>query len=68
MLQAFACTDHDGHYPVGVASVVFAEDEAQARALLAAELREHGLKDERFTLRRLNSTKPKAFVLQDGDY
>jgi hypothetical protein len=68
-MNTYVCTDHDGHWPVGVASVIFAESEDHARALLKAALREHGLKDsEPFTLRLINHTGPKAFVLQDGDY
>jgi hypothetical protein len=67
-VNIYTCTDHDGHW-VGVASVVVASTEDEARALLCAELREHGLDDKRpFTLRRINTDQPKAFVLQDGDY
>lgn len=68
-MNVYVCTDHDGHWPVGVASVVFANSETEARGLLAAELHEHGLDEtKRFTLRQLNPTNPKAFVLLDGDY
>ena len=68
-LRVFTCTDHAGHYPVGVASVVVASSEAEARELLDAELREHGLNpDEGYSLREINPEKPKAFVLLDGDY
>lgn len=68
-MDVYVCTDHDGHWPVGVCSVVVAGSEHQARGLLQAELHEHGL-DERkpFTLRRLSLEQPKAFVLLNGDY
>lgn len=67
-MQVFVCTDHDGHYPVGVCSVVVAEDEEKARALLVAELTTHGLKAGKgFSLRRLNIEQPRAFVILDGD-
>ena len=68
-MQGYVCTDHDGHYPVGVASIIVAPDEDEARRLLAAELREHGLDAGKpFTLRRIQSEKPQAFVLLDGNY
>lgn len=67
-LNVYTCTDHEGHW-AGVASVVVAETEDVARDLLIAELKEHGLRQVRpFTLRRINTAHPKAFVLQDGDY
>ena len=67
-LNVYTCTDHEGHW-VGVASVVVAETEEIAKDLLIAELAEHGLKQTKpFTLRRINTAHPKAFVLQDGDY
>ena len=67
-LKLFVCTDHAGRQPVGVASVVLAHTEYEARELLAAKLKEHGLPEKPFTLRKLNNTAPKAFVLHDGDY
>lgn len=69
MLNVYTCTDHDGFYPVGVASVVVAETEEIARDLLKTELKEHGLDYHKpFTLRRINTAHPKAFVLLNGDY
>ena len=68
-MRVFVCTDHDGYYPVGVASVVVAVDEGEARSLLLAELTERGLRGNgTFTLREINATAPRAFVLHDGDY
>jgi hypothetical protein len=67
-LSVFTCTDHDGHF-VGGASVVVARNEDSARELLKDELRQHGLNpNAAFTLRRISTETPKAFVLQDGDY
>jgi hypothetical protein len=69
MMRVYVCTDHQTHYPVGGASVVVAEDEEQARALLYAELRTHGLrKDEPFTLQEVSLDRPHAVVLNNGDY
>lgn len=70
-MRLFTCTDHDGHWPVGAASVVVASGEAEASALLDEALKKHGLKpyaDCRYTLREINITTPRAFILQDGDY
>lgn len=68
MMNVYTCTDHEGHW-VGVASVVVANDEDQARELLIAELKTHGLvQGKSFNLRRIDTSEPRAFVLQDGDY
>lgn len=68
-MNVYTCTDHEGLYPVPVASVVVANSEAEARELLTAELREHGLKQKHpFTLRQIQTERPQAFVLSNGDY
>lgn len=68
-MEIYICTDHDGHYPVGVCSVIVAHSETEARGLLKKELHEHGLDEHKpFTLRRLSMDNPKAFVLLNGDY
>lgn len=69
-MKVYICDDHAGRYPVGVCSVVVANEEAEARSLLIAELKTHGLDGTKppFTLRRLNTKQPKAFVIRDGDY
>lgn len=55
-MNVYVCTDHDGHWPVGVCSVVVADNEDDARALLTAELPHHGLDAGKpFTLRLLNT-------------
>lgn len=67
-MNVYTCTDHDGHW-VGVASVVVAPSEEIARRMLQVELQSHGLSGNKpFTLRQINITEPRAFVLQDGDY
>jgi hypothetical protein len=70
-VRLFFCTDHASVWPVGVASVVVASDEDEARSLLDAELVGRGLKpyaDEPYTLLEANHDKPGAYVLRDGDY
>jgi hypothetical protein len=67
-MNVYTCTDHDGHW-VGVASVIVAEDEEDARVLLIKELRSHGLDEAKpFTLQKINTNDPRAYVLQNGDY
>jgi hypothetical protein len=67
-LKVFTCTDHKGHWPVGVASVVVADSETGARQLLDRELRLHGLAPSDYTLQEISTELPRAFVLTDGDY
>jgi hypothetical protein len=67
-LKVFVCIDHEGHEMEEVASVIFAHTELEARKLLEDELTEYGLKSNTwpFTLREINGTSPKAFILRDG--
>lgn len=70
-LRVYVCTDHDGHWPVGVASVVVAADEVQARDLLDAELRKERLEPhdrEPYTLCAIDLEQPSAHILNNGDY
>lgn len=67
-MKVFTCTDHSTHWPVGGASVVVAESEAQARYLLEKELRVRGLDPNEFTLKEIALDIPLVVVLRDGDY
>lgn len=67
-MRVWTCNDHDGHWPVGTASVVVAPDEGTARSLLAAELATRGLDADRFTLVELETDGLAVRVLRDGDY
>jgi hypothetical protein len=68
-LDVFVSDDFHGHWPVGTSAVIVARDEAQARKLLQAELITHGLgKHDDFHVRKIQTERPQAFVLQDGDY
>ena len=67
-MKVWTCNDHNGHY-VGVASVVVADDERHARALLKAELVKQGLDPNvPFTLNPLDMNTAMAYVIQNGDY
>jgi hypothetical protein len=69
MNKVFYCTDHDGHYPVGVASIIVAPNEASAREALKATLNDMGLKGNNpFTLQELDTSKNRVVVLADGNY
>lgn len=69
-MNVWANTEFTGHYPVGTASIVVAETQDQAAALLNAALVERGLKEtarpEQFS--RIATNTPVAVVLNDGDY
>ena len=70
-MKVYMAKGHDGHWPVGTASVVVAEDITQAMALLDAALIAQGLKpfkDEQYTLVSLDTSTPAAYVLCNGDY
>lgn len=68
-LRIWTCTDHEGHWTVGSASVVVAETEDQARVLLVHALRGHGIVTtlDKFTLTEIEMY-PHAIVLNDGSY
>lgn len=66
--KVYVCTDHDSHWPVGVASVVIADSEEEARKLLDEQLLEHGLlsyENSKYSLKEITSG---AHVLCDGNY
>lgn len=75
-MNVYTCNDHVGHW-VGTASVIVAENELQAYELLRVQLVKHGLnlevleaekRGEMPTFQPLDTTKPQAIVLQNGDY
>jgi hypothetical protein len=66
--KLFTCIDHAGHFPVGVASIVWAHTEHEARGLLTAALKAEGLPEKQFTLRQIDTGRPRAIVLRNGDY
>ena len=67
-MNVYTCTDHDGYWPVGAASIVVAENEEEARTLLREKLVSMDLDPDGFTLQVLDTSTPKAVVLRDGDY
>ena len=67
-MKIYTCIDHAQHFPVGCASVVIASNRPQAKKLLDAELKEHGLKAGGYTLQEIDVNRSQAIVLRDGDY
>jgi hypothetical protein len=68
-LHVYVCTDHDYHFPVGVASVVIARNQVDARGLLDAQLEARGLNPNKpYTLVEIGQDGPVAVVLCDGNY
>lgn len=68
-MKLWTCTDHETHWPVGGGSIVMADTAEQAADLLYAALEKSGLrKGEPFTLQEVDTSKPFALVLCDGNY
>lgn len=67
-MRLWTCVDHEGYWPTGVASVVIANTEGEARALLSAALREKSLDDQVFTLQEVDLARTGAYVLNDGNH
>lgn len=69
-MRIWCCTDHETHWPVGGASIVVAETEADARRLLTEALAREGLKQlpDEMTLREIDTSTAHAVVLANGDY
>ena len=70
-MKLYICTDHDCHFPVGVASIVIADDRAEAIELLDKELISDGLRSfihVPYTLTEVDCNKKQAIILDDGNY
>ena len=70
-MKVYTCKDHDAHWPVGVASVIIANNEEEAKQLLDLALIEQGLggfDDEPYTLEEMDITEPGVEMLCNGSY
>lgn len=68
-MKVFTCDDHEGHWPVGTASVVVADNEDEAREMLTEKLNGIGIEDDGdFTLNELVVSEKRVLVLCDGEY
>jgi hypothetical protein len=68
MKQVFWATDFNGHWPVGTAAVVVADDLPTARNLLAEDLKRQGLDIGDAELTPLDTTRDVVLILNDGNY
>lgn len=68
VMRLYICTDHAGHWPVGVASIVVAHGKDEAKGLLLRELAKEGLDTEPFTLTEVDLSVAHAHVLCNGNY
>ena len=68
--ELFRLTEFTGHYPVGTAAVVIANDEDQACRMLEDILLENGLRQEikPEMLKRVSMGATRAILLCDGNY
>lgn len=66
------CTTFEGFYPVGTSAIAIAPDLASARKAIAAAVSRAGLEfrdeDDVLELTPGRTGRPRALVLQDGDY
>lgn len=70
-MKTYTCRDFTGHWPVGAAAVVRADNEEEAAAVLNRELREvHGLAGDAEPANMILFPHPKerVRVLVDGNY
>lgn len=69
-MKIYTCTNHNGHYPVGVASVIIEETKEKAHEKLDKALIEAGLKPydkDEYTLNEIEM-KPQVIILNNGNY
>jgi hypothetical protein len=67
-MRVYVCKDFKGHYPVGTAAVICANDAYEARRLLSNELERVGLVQpvEKLTLKEIIGYG--CTILCDGNY
>jgi CubicO group peptidase (beta-lactamase class C family) len=68
MMRVWFSNDHKGHWPVGGASIVVAEEHGMAFVMLIEALRRQGIHDTAFTLTEVDQTRRHVLVLCDGEY
>ena len=69
-MNVYTCTDFKGHWPVGVAAVIIANDEDDAVTILQRKLAASGLKQDVSpeSIKKVDLRWAEAFILNDGDY
>lgn len=66
----FTCKNFTGHYPVGAAAVIIAEDKVAARQMLVDVLLVAGLPQDidSLNLVEIDPSTPQVRILSDGNY
>lgn len=68
-MRVFVCSDFEGHYPVGSAAVVVAQNKTHAENMLNEELVRCGLSAlGQKTLQEVSMKTERAIILCDGNY
>ena len=70
-MKLYYCKDHAGYWPIGVASIILASSEEEAKDLLDEELKSRGLKtysEEPYTLTKIPQTRSCVTIINDGNY
>lgn len=69
-MKLYICDNFKGHWPVGVAAVIVADNQIHAAQLLENVLAEVGLKQDinKSQLAEIDLTQHGAYILNDGDY
>lgn len=67
-MRIFYSTDFTGHYPVGSAAIVIAENIEEASLLIDRKLNEQDLKFDGNLTEILFEDNPQAIILCNGDY
>ena len=69
-MKTFYCTSFEGHYPVGAAALIVAQDVETAKIMLEQDLKNSGLDQEvdiKFII-EFDPNFPTCRILVDGDY
>lgn len=68
-MKAFTCTDFEGHYPVGTAAVIIADNAEDAEIAILKELGSIGLPQKHaIRITEISLLSAGVFILADGNY
>jgi len=69
-MRVFTCNNFIGHYPVGSAAIVVADDVHVARQMLVEHLQAIGLPQgtHKLELTQVRTAKPTTIILVDGNH
>lgn len=72
-MKLYTCINHPGHWPVPTATIILAESNGEARAMIDQSLREAHIRMDDWKLSdyklvEVDMSIKQAIVLSDGDY